>query len=268
MINYEDFIKANLGKPVEREDPTNVDQCFDWAFAYLDDVLGISRSAIRHLRAYEIWTLATDETRKYFDLVANTPTGTPPKGALVIFGTAVGVSGHVCIATGSNEGITRFQSTDQNWNGHSYIEYVWHNYTGVLGWLVPKSLPPSTTEPLATITQKELDQIRKDRDLHYNELQATKKTVDSLNQILADKNGQIASLQTTNKQLKDESANQQERLNNLIELSKKVPQLETLLNQAESDRAAYLAENATLRKQLAQYKKPQTLSEKLKYLFS
>lgn len=142
MIDYESFIKNNLGKAVEREDSTNLNQCFDWAFAYLDDVLEVPRSSIRHLRAYEIWTLATDETKKYFDLIPNSPIAVPQKGDIVVFGTAVGVSGHVCIASGNNQGTTQFQSTDQNWGNHSFVEYIWHNYVGVFGWLRKKQVAP------------------------------------------------------------------------------------------------------------------------------
>lgn len=141
---FDDLVKQSLGKAIEREDPANYAQCMDWAFAYCD-ALDIPRDTIRHLHAYEVWILATDETRKYFDLIPNSPIGTPQKGDLVIFGTAVGVSGHICVASGSNNGTTTFQSTDQNWNGHSYIEYIWHDYgpqigdrRGVLGWLRPK----------------------------------------------------------------------------------------------------------------------------------
>ncbi len=173
-MNLDQLVAQNLGKPVEREDPTNVDQCFDWAFAYVD-ALGIPRSAIRHLRAYEIWTLATDETKKYFDFIPNTPAGVPQKGDMVIFGTAVGISGHVCVASGNNDGTKTFQSTDQNWNGHAYVEYVWHNYTGVLGWLRPKK--PTV---MATISQNELDKIRSDRDTYYNLLGEEKKKVEAL----------------------------------------------------------------------------------------
>lgn len=163
LIAYEDFIKQNLGKPVEREDASNLDQCFDWAFAYLDDVLGVPRSAIRHLLALQIWTQATDETRTYFNLVPNTPTGTPPKGALVIFGTEVGPAGHVSLASGNNQGTTMLQSTDQNWAGHKYIEYIWHSYggrQGVLGWLVPKVQIQPDYKTMYEKAQAKLDQIK------------------------------------------------------------------------------------------------------------
>lgn len=139
------LIAQNLGKPVEKEDPSNLDQCFDWAFAYVD-VLGIPRSAIRHLRAYEIWTLATAETRQYFDLIPNSPSFIPQKGDMPIFGTEIGPSGHVSTATGIGN-LNTFQSADQNWNGHKYIEYITHSYggsQGLLGVLRPKNQTIST----------------------------------------------------------------------------------------------------------------------------
>lgn len=139
MIDYETFIRQNLGKPVEKEDPSAPDQCMDWAFAYLDDVLGIDRATIRHQYAYQVWTMATDFTRQYFDLVPVSNDNPPKKGDLVIFSTVVGYAGHIVVASGNaDKNAKTFQSTDQNWNGHKFIEYVWHSYNGVLGALRPK----------------------------------------------------------------------------------------------------------------------------------
>ncbi len=166
------LVTANLGKPVEREDASNLDQCYDWFFAYCD-ALKIPRDAVRHLYAYEIWTKATDQTRQYFDLIPNTPTGVPQKADVPIFDTTVGTAGHVCVADGNVSGTTTFQSTDQNWNGHKYVEYIWHNYNGCLGWLRPKVSSTGTTVPMATISQADLDAIRKARDDNYNSWQAS-----------------------------------------------------------------------------------------------
>lgn len=134
------LIAQNLGKPVEREDPSNLDQCFDWAFAYVD-ALGIPRSAIRHLLASQIWTDATVLTKQYFELIPNTPDFVPQKGDMPVFGTEIGKAGHVCLATGLGD-TNKFQSADENWNGHLYVEYVWHTYggnQGLLGVLRPKN---------------------------------------------------------------------------------------------------------------------------------
>lgn len=178
-MTLDELVTQSLGKAIEKEDASNYAQCFDWAFAYVD-ILNIPRSSIRHLRAYEIWTLATAETKQYFDLIPNTPTGTPQKGDMPIFDNTIGVSGHVCIASGNNSGTTTFQSTDQNWNGDLFIKYVWHNYNGVLGWLRPKA--SSTPGPMATITQAELDKVLKARDDNWNNLQTMTTRYNNLKQ--------------------------------------------------------------------------------------
>lgn len=134
-----------LNQPVEVEDPSALDQCFDWAFLACDR-MNIPRTAIRHGLAIQIWTLATDITRQYFDLVANTPAYVPPANALAVFGTQVGPNGHVAwVRSGSTK--QNLLTSDENWNGIKRVEYVTHvDYVGVLGFLVPKALtPPAAT---------------------------------------------------------------------------------------------------------------------------
>lgn len=144
---FDKFATTWLGKPLEAEDPSNLDQCFDEAFAWID-VLGIPREAIRHLHAYQIWTVPNDLTRRHFEMIPNTPTGVPQKGDVVVFGQGVGVSGHVSIASGKGDTKT-FQSLDQNWGGHKFVEYVTHNYDlgPVLGWLRPKPMTAMISIP-------------------------------------------------------------------------------------------------------------------------
>lgn len=160
-----------IGKAVEAEDPSNLDQCFDWAFKYCDEI-GIPREAIRHFNAYEIFTKPNDLTLQYFDYIPNTPNGTPPMGAIVVFGIGVGPAGHVSVCQKSDT--NSLTSTDQNWNGHKYVEYIIHPYDNVLGWLVPKQ------QGMVTIPQKELDQIRADRDSNYNNWQEQLKQTEGL----------------------------------------------------------------------------------------
>lgn len=131
------FINETQGRFIEKEDASNYAQCFDLVFAWCDK-LGIPRSAIRHLRAYEIWTLANDETRKYFDLVPNGPTNIPPAGSIAVFSQLVGPAGHTSVTlpqSNSND----LYSLDQNWATPKYTRVVQHTkYNGVIGWLVPK----------------------------------------------------------------------------------------------------------------------------------
>lgn len=95
-MNYQDILDRYVGKPVEAEDPSNLHQCLDWAFKFCDEIQ-VPRETIRHLYAYEIWTKPNDLTLQYFDYVPNTPNGQPVLGDIVVFGTGVGVAGHVSI---------------------------------------------------------------------------------------------------------------------------------------------------------------------------
>jgi hypothetical protein len=143
MTQFDDFVTKNNGQPVEVEDPSNLDQCFDLAFAWCD-FINIPRETIRHLNAYQIWTQPVDITLKYFDYIPNTPNGIPPQGAIVVFTQAVGSAGHVSIASGKGD-TNSFESFDQNWSGAKYAKLVTHPYTSVYGWLRKKEA--STNDP-------------------------------------------------------------------------------------------------------------------------
>ncbi len=147
---FDSFLQRYNNQSVEKEDSSNLDQCFDLAFAWLD-TLNIPRDTIRHQFAYQIYTDLNPDTSQYFDLIANGPTNAPQKGDLVVFDTTIGIAGHVCVATGIGDA-NGFESFDQNWdtehfyhldtNGNKipYSRIVEHNYNGVIGWLRPKNI--------------------------------------------------------------------------------------------------------------------------------
>lgn len=146
MSQFTDFQESVIGKPIEVEDSSNVNQCVDLAFAWCD-YLNIPRETIRHLRAFQIWTQPQDSTLQYFDYIPNTPTNVPPEGALVVFSDAIGVSGHVSIATGAGDK-NGFTSLDQNWSGVQIVRLVNHVYTSVLGWLQIKKPLVASVDPI------------------------------------------------------------------------------------------------------------------------
>src|SRR5436309_2938303 len=121
MISLDQFINSNNGRPLEAEDPSNLDQCFDLAIGWCD-AIGLDRAEIRNLRAYQVWTNHGPNL---------TPTNTPVPGDFVIWGTRVGVSGHIAVFVSGNP--SSFQSFDQNWDGVQYCRIVSHNNFGVLG---------------------------------------------------------------------------------------------------------------------------------------
>ena len=131
---FDQMLSEHNGQLWEVEDPTNRDQCFDLALGWCD-YLGIPREAIRHLNASQIWTQPLDVTLQHFDYIPNTPSGTPQKGDIVVFG---GVVGHVSVANGEGDNNT-FTSFDQNFPLGSSCHLQNHDYKNVLGWLRPNS---------------------------------------------------------------------------------------------------------------------------------
>lgn len=150
------FIADNNNKSVEVEDASALDQCMDLAFKYCD-VLGIDRAAIRHAYAYQVWAQPNEFTRKYFDLIENTPTFIPRTGDLAVFKIINGIPiGHISIVAPGSD-INNLVSFGQNWDTLHYyhldsfgnhIPYcrtvVHYAYYGVAGFLRPKL----TTQPV------------------------------------------------------------------------------------------------------------------------
>lgn len=134
---FNQFYNQFNGKVVEVEDPSAYAQCMDLMFAWCD-FINIPRGAVRHPTAIQVWSNADDTTRKYFDLIPNSPVNIPQVGDIIVFGTRVGPVGHVSIETGRSNylNLTTF---DQNWSGAGYARTVTHYlYSGVIGWLHPK----------------------------------------------------------------------------------------------------------------------------------
>lgn len=162
------FSKYN-GKPCEVNDPSNLNQCFDLAYAFCD-VLGVTRDTIRHLYASEIYTKPNDLTVKYFELVPNTAMFVPKVGDICVF--KGGVAGHVSIATGEGDTNT-FKSFDQNWNTTSddqnnkcvVITHSYDNLLGVLRFRMPTAPAEITDQTILPI---------KDENNNFMEVQAVR----------------------------------------------------------------------------------------------
>lgn len=102
-------------------------ECTDWCNVYLGLVRGIPhvyRDAVNWREPIPglAWT-------------ANTPTNSPPSGAVVVWGSTpsegIGQAGHVAVAVLADA--EHIVSLDQNWQGR-YLHFVVHPYSGVLGW--------------------------------------------------------------------------------------------------------------------------------------
>jgi len=122
-------------------------QCVDLMHSFIQDVLGVPRSA-HNIRgnAYPIYRdfpttkIITNGTRRVrLDKITNTPSGIPRKGDIIFWRHSNGI-GHVAIFLSGDA--NRFISLDQNWDNPSdngsVAHRISHRYTGsysVSGWL-------------------------------------------------------------------------------------------------------------------------------------
>ena len=122
-------------------------QCVALFSYYADMVVGYGISGVEF--AYQLWDLADDRWQK----IPNTPDGIPPLGAVVVWDVDLGGTGHVAIATGKGD-TNQFTSIDINWPFGSCCHYQGHDYTNVIGWLIPKNLQTNNTMDEKSIYEK------------------------------------------------------------------------------------------------------------------
>lgn len=166
---FEKFFKKWNGKPCEVNDPSNINQCMDLAYAFCDE-LGVTRDTIRHLYASEIYTKPNDLTVKFFELIPNTAMFVPKVGDICIF--KGGTAGHVSIANGEGDTNT-FKSFDQNWNTTAddknnkclIIAHAYDNLLGVLRFRMPTAPAEITDQTILPI---------KDENNNFMEVQAVR----------------------------------------------------------------------------------------------
>ena len=131
LLSFQSWLETVNGQYVEVAGSANAkNQCVDCANDYIKRVLGLP---------YIEWTNAIDFPKKAGDKyiwVLNTSTGLPPEGALIIFD--IGAVGHISVFIEGN--LALFRSMDQNYPLYTPCHVVQHNYSKVVGWLIPKSV--------------------------------------------------------------------------------------------------------------------------------
>ena len=124
----DDFITQFNGDSLDF-DHTSGSQCVDLAKAWLDH-LGYDASGT--------WGNAKDwdknAGKQGLQWIANTPTGVPQKGDLIVWGN--GTYGHIAVFVSGDA--NSFDSFDQNYPVGSVCKIVHHTYSNVKGWLRTK----------------------------------------------------------------------------------------------------------------------------------
>ena len=274
-----EFIKQYNGVPNVGDTPENMGQCVGLIEKYLD-YLGLNTP---HLWGNAKDLLANADKTK-LDVITNTPTGFPLPGDIMVFDETWGAGfGHTGVVVKAD--VNSFDLFEQNNPAGSapkilhHDHYVNANNKGVIGWLHPKQQLSVPTEPMATITQAELDDITKARNKNWDDLQlaladakSKQETVVSLNSIIKDKNTSIAGLQGQVSTLTTQVSTCQSTENTLKDQAIKVPGLQEQINQLNFDLQSARDNNATAQRVIAQLRsenaKPQGFLNKLKYLLS
>ena len=132
-MTYQEFKNKYNGRPLDFDGFYGY-QCMDLAQFYNKEVVNGARLMGN---AKDVWdTYPQDKYTK----IANTPTGVPLKGDIVIWkGMPGNQYGHIAVFDNGN--VNSFVSFDQNWPVGSYCHLQNHNYNYVLGWLHPKQVP-------------------------------------------------------------------------------------------------------------------------------
>lgn len=130
-MTFDQFRAQTLGKQIDLDNYPKAQpyQCVDEASDYAVLVCGASRFTGN---AKDIFGQQPGK----FTWVRNTPNGVPPRGAVMVFGSAMGGGfGHVGIVESGNP--STFNLLEQNWGAPRVTEGT-HNYNGVIGWGIPK----------------------------------------------------------------------------------------------------------------------------------
>jgi hypothetical protein len=148
-MKLREFLETCLGKKVDF-DGRYGGQCVDLFRLYCRDVLELPAQPRGVAGAADFWTnYETDPIlQTAFDKIANTPSGVPRFGDVVIWNKRAGRGyGHIAIFL-HGDGL-RFTSLDQNWPALSVVAETTHDYVHVLGWLRPKAQDKILADPLA-----------------------------------------------------------------------------------------------------------------------
>ena len=178
-MSFDDFIVKWTGKPVDF-DGIYPNQCMDLMHQYVYDVLGLTDARIlAHPAAYQVFTDFTEI--QYFEKIANTPTGIPQKGDIVLFNkTSSNPYGHVCIFIEGDA--NKFKSFDANYPVGSLPHVQDHTYGYCLGWLRFKGTAPDDTIP---VKKSDFENLMR-KALCYDEIRNKLNVEDSSTVILAE----------------------------------------------------------------------------------
>jgi len=153
-MNLDQFYNAFVNQTMDY-DGVYPNQCVDLAKYYLDRVFGVKAGAWGDAHAYFDGEGCRQLQARGWSKVPNNHNDVnqvPPRGALIVWDASLagsGGGGHIALSWDARPGAATFVSFDENWGGNR-AHLVTHNWSKVLGWMVPPSAPaPAPARPAA-----------------------------------------------------------------------------------------------------------------------
>lgn len=154
MISLDQFYNNHVGRGMDYDGAPSNDpvQCVDLAKFWLHEGFGVNPGAWGDAYAYFDGAGANALRALGWQVIPNdhnNPNQVPPRGAVIVWARTLpgsGDGGHIAVCWSAAPGAATFISFDQNWGGKA-AKLVTHNWSYVLGWLVPPSAPAAAPAP-------------------------------------------------------------------------------------------------------------------------
>jgi FtsZ-binding cell division protein ZapB len=192
-------------------------QCMDLAYEWIF-CLDFPKSTIQHGSAFEVYTLASDFTRQYFDVIPNLTETIPQEGDLAIW-----KPNHIAIVIEATQKIMTVFEQNNPTGTNAHIQD--RGYTNCLGFLRPKiATVESIPQWLKTLfqesglsfTDESLFRVFWEKAIKYDDdLKSLQAQIKSTNEALADRALEVSELTEKNQKLSDGKAEIEELLNKL-----------------------------------------------------
>lgn len=240
-MKLQNFIDKYNGKAVDF-DGYYGPQCVDLAQQYNKELF--NGPFLSGNGAKDIWNTYP---QSIYDRVANSPTGVPNPGDIIIWGSSYGPYGHIAICIEAN--VNNFKCLSQN-DPIGALTGIrdYPNYNGVLGWLHPKQTTQVDDCPA------KLKQVTEERDKLNGVITGKDETISNLNTTINDKNNQITKLSGDVSTLQQQVLDRDSRIASLTEQSLKVKPLEEQVAELERQKKVWGELEASYKQQINGHK--------------
>lgn len=134
QTKFDEWLAQSKGKALSIDNNNSLD-CVDVPKSWATFLFNVSWvQTIGYGNAKDLYNNASSN---YFDKIPNSPTGVPNPGDIIVWGTGIGIYGHIAVVIWAN--VNTFMVLEQDsYKQIAAYQRQWPNYSAVIGWLRPK----------------------------------------------------------------------------------------------------------------------------------